>query len=109
VRIQISSDNSLSHLKGLVRGQNLVNFEWSLKISLEYVVSNLFKTNPMDYKWLPIQRYMYSLMWCSGINVSQFFTFQEPMSKYQPNLTGNILEGWGFRFVQIKALAPLTA
>jgi len=27
---------------------------------------------------------------------------QEPIGQYQPNLIGNILGGWGFRFVQIK-------
>jgi len=31
---------------------------------------------------------------------------QEPLGQFQPNLLGNMPEGWGFRFVQIKGLAP---
>jgi len=27
---------------------------------------------------------------------------QKPLGQFQPNLVGNMLEGWGFRFVQIK-------
>jgi len=27
---------------------------------------------------------------------------QEPLGQFQPNLTGNMLGGWGFRDVQIK-------
>jgi len=34
---------------------------------------------------------------------------QEPLGKFQPNLAGNMLEGWGFRFVQIKGLVPFGA
>jgi len=30
---------------------------------------------------------------------------QKPVSQFQPNLAGNMLGGWGFRFVQIKGLA----
>jgi len=32
---------------------------------------------------------------------------QEPQDQFQPNLVGNMLGGWGFRFIQIKGLAPL--
>jgi len=31
---------------------------------------------------------------------------QEPLGQFQPNMVGNMLWGWGFRFVQIKGLAP---
>jgi len=31
---------------------------------------------------------------------------QEPLGQFQPKLVGNMIEGWGFRFVQIKGLAP---
>jgi len=34
---------------------------------------------------------------------------QEPPGQFQPNLAGNMLGGWGFRFVQIKGLAPFGA
>jgi len=34
---------------------------------------------------------------------------QEPLGQFQPNLAGNMLGGWGFRFVQIKGLAPFAA
>jgi len=34
---------------------------------------------------------------------------QEPLGKYHPNLIGNMLGEWGFRFVQIKGLAPFGA
>jgi len=34
---------------------------------------------------------------------------QEPPDQFQPNLAGNMLGGWGFRFVQIKGLAPFGA
>jgi len=27
---------------------------------------------------------------------------QEPLGRFQPNFVGNMVEGWGFRFVQIK-------
>jgi len=30
---------------------------------------------------------------------------QEPLGEFQPNLAGNMLGGWEFRFVQIKGLA----
>jgi len=26
---------------------------------------------------------------------------QEPLGQFQPNIAGNMLRGWGFRFVQI--------
>jgi len=31
---------------------------------------------------------------------------QEPLGQFQPNLAGNMIRGWVFRFVQIKELAP---
>jgi len=34
---------------------------------------------------------------------------QEPLGQSQPNLAGNMLGEWRFRFVQIKGLAPLGA
>jgi len=34
---------------------------------------------------------------------------QEPLCQFQPTLAGNMLGGWGFRFVQIKGLAPFGA
>jgi len=34
---------------------------------------------------------------------------QDPLGQFQPNLAGNMLDGWGFRFVQIKGLAPFGA
>jgi len=34
---------------------------------------------------------------------------QEPLSQFQLNMAGNMLGGWGFRFVQIKGLAPFGA
>jgi len=34
---------------------------------------------------------------------------QEPLDQFQPNLSGNMLGGWGFRLVQIKGLAPFGA
>jgi len=34
-------------------------------------------------------------------------TSQEPLGQFQPNLAGNMLGGWGFRFVQIKGLINL--
>jgi len=30
---------------------------------------------------------------------------QEPLGQFQPSLIGNMLGGWGFKFVQIKGLA----
>jgi len=33
----------------------------------------------------------------------------EPLGQFQPNLLGNMLGGWGFRFVHIKGLAPFEA
>jgi len=32
--------------------------------------------------------------------------FSRTTSQFQPNLVWNMLGGWGFRFVQIKGLAP---
>jgi len=32
---------------------------------------------------------------------------QELLGYFQPHLVGNVLEGWGFIFVQIKGLAAL--
>jgi len=34
---------------------------------------------------------------------------QGSVGQFQPNLVGNILGGWGFRFVQIKGLASFQA
>jgi len=34
---------------------------------------------------------------------------QEPLGQFQQNLAGNMLGGWGFRFIQIKGLAPFGA
>jgi len=34
---------------------------------------------------------------------------QEPLGQFQLKLAGNMLGGWGFRFVQIKGLAPFKA
>jgi len=34
---------------------------------------------------------------------------QEPIGQFQPNLIGNMLGVWGFRFVQIKGLVPFGA
>jgi len=34
---------------------------------------------------------------------------QEPFGQFQPNLAENVLGKWGFRFVQIKGLAPFGA
>jgi len=34
---------------------------------------------------------------------------QEPLGQFQPNLAGNMLGGWGFRYVQIKGVAPFGA
>jgi len=34
---------------------------------------------------------------------------QEPLGQFQSNVIGNMLGGWGFRFVQIKGLAPFGA
>jgi len=34
---------------------------------------------------------------------------QEPLCQFQPNLAENMPWGWGFRFVQIKGLAPFGA
>jgi len=34
---------------------------------------------------------------------------QEPLGQFQPNISGNILGGWRFRFVQTKGLAPFGA
>jgi len=34
---------------------------------------------------------------------------QEPLGQFQPNLAGNMPGGWGFRFVQVKVLAPFGA
>jgi len=43
----------------------------------------------------------------SGVNFFlQTTSSQEPLGQFQPNLAGNMLGGWGFRFVQIKGLAP---
>jgi len=37
------------------------------------------------------------------------YSSQEPLGQFQPNLVGNMLWEWGFRFVQIKGLAPFGA
>jgi len=34
---------------------------------------------------------------------------QEPLGQFQPNLAGNMLGRWGFRFVKIKGLARFGA
>jgi len=34
---------------------------------------------------------------------------QEPLGQFQPNLEGNMLGKWEFRFVQIQGLAPIGA
>jgi len=34
---------------------------------------------------------------------------QEPTGQFQPNLIGNMLGRWGFRFFQIMGLAPFGA
>jgi len=34
---------------------------------------------------------------------------QEPIGQFQPNMAGNMLGRWGFRFIQIKGLAPFGA
>jgi len=34
---------------------------------------------------------------------------QEPLDQFQPNIAGNILGRYRFRFVQIKGLAPFGA
>jgi len=34
---------------------------------------------------------------------------QEPLGQFQPNLAGNMLGEWGFRYVQVKGLAPFGA
>jgi len=34
---------------------------------------------------------------------------QEPLGQFQPNMAGNLLGGWRFRFVQIKGMAPFGA
>jgi len=34
---------------------------------------------------------------------------QEPQDQFQPKLVGNMLGGWGFRFVQIKSLGSCMA
>jgi len=31
---------------------------------------------------------------------------QEPLGQFQPNVAGNMLGRWEFRFVQIQGLAP---
>jgi len=31
---------------------------------------------------------------------------EEPLGQFQPNLVGNMPGRWGFRFIQIKELAP---
>jgi len=31
---------------------------------------------------------------------------QEPLGQFEPKMGGNMLGRWGFRFVQIKRLAP---
>jgi len=36
-------------------------------------------------------------------------SYQEPLGQFQPNMAGNMLGGWGFRFVQTKGLAPFGA
>jgi len=33
------------------------------------------------------------------------YSSQEPLCQFQQNLTGNMLRGWEFRFVQIQGLA----
>jgi len=38
-----------------------------------------------------------------------FLYIQEPLGQFQPKLAGIMLGGWGFRFVQIKGLAPFGA
>jgi len=46
----------------------------------------------------------------SGINFFlQTTSSQEPLGQFQPNLVGNMLGGWGFRFVRIKGPAPFGA
>jgi len=37
------------------------------------------------------------------------YSSQEPLGQFQPNMAGNMLERWEFRFVQIKGLAPFGA
>jgi len=32
------------------------------------------------------------------------YSSQDPLCQFQPNLAGNMLGGWGFRFVQIQGL-----
>jgi len=34
---------------------------------------------------------------------------QELQGQFQPNLIGNMVGGWGFRFIQIKGLTPFGA
>jgi len=34
---------------------------------------------------------------------------QEPLNQFQPNMEGNMLGRWEFRFVQIKGLDPFGA
>jgi len=36
-------------------------------------------------------------------------TYQDPLGQFQPNFAGNMPGGWGFRFIQIKGLAPFGA
>jgi len=46
----------------------------------------------------------------SGVNFFLLTTSsQEPLGQFQPNLAGNMLGGWGLRFVQIKGLGPFGA
>jgi len=42
----------------------------------------------------------------SGVNFFLWTTSQEPQGQFQPNLVGNMLGGWRFRFVQMKGLVP---
>jgi len=34
-------------------------------------------------------------------------SFQEPLGQFQPNMAGNMLGGWGFRFFSNKGAGPL--
>jgi len=39
----------------------------------------------------------------------KIYSSQEPQGQFQPNLARNMIEGWGFSFVQIQGMAPLGA
>jgi len=54
---------------------------------------------------------LWSSVRCPSLRPASTFSFKrlllkKPLRQFQPKFVGNMLGGWGFRFVQIMGLAP---